>query len=354
MPQPGSSLEIHDAPGGIAEAWDQLADVSGASPFLRPGWIGAWWTAFGKGSLRILTLRDDDSLLAVLPLAARRGVLQSPTNWHTPIFGAVAADRDEAFALAEAAFAQRMHRLQISFVADPTAELVPFKRAGAEAGYRLLERVVQRSPYVPISGDWNDYEQRLTSKRRSNLRRMRRRLEAQGELALEVLDGGDRLDELLEEGFDIESRGWKGSRGSAILSRKETAQFYREVASWAARRGSLRLAFLRLSGRPLAFDYSLEENGVHYLLKTGFDPDYRSFAPGVLIREDMLARAFSLGLTAYEFLGTDAPWKREWTDSYRERWLLQAFAPSPLGAVEHVAFARGRPLVKQVLGALGR
>jgi CelD/BcsL family acetyltransferase involved in cellulose biosynthesis len=25
------------------EAWDALADRAGAAPFLRPGWIAAWW-----------------------------------------------------------------------------------------------------------------------------------------------------------------------------------------------------------------------------------------------------------------------------------------------------------------------
>ena len=304
--------------------------------------------------MRIFALRRADRLEAVLPLAARWGALRSPTNWYTPAFAAVAAGASEAAALAEAVFAERARSVTLSFLDDEVVELDPLRRSASAAGYRLLERVVLRSPYIEVNGDWQSFLQRLTSKRRSNLRRLRRRLEAQGEVAVEVLDGSDRLDDLLDEGFEVEARGWKGSQGSAIASDKQSVEFYRRVAGWAAARGSLRLAYLRLSERPLAFDYCLEEGGVHYLLKTGFDPEYRSFAPGVLMREEMLARAFSLGLKAYEFLGADAPWKREWTDSYRERRLVQAFAPSPLGVAERAAFTYGRPIARRALRAVGR
>src|SRR5262249_37168835 len=146
-------------------------------------------------------------------------------------------------------------------------------------------------------------------------------------------------------------------RGTAIAADPATRRFYGDIAHWAARRGWLRLAFLRLDERPLAFDYCLEEQGVHYLLKTGYDPAYRAFAPGVLIRQDMIARAFSNGLARYEFLGADEPWKLRWTGMLSERRLLQAFAPSLPGVVDYLrgrAFAFGRPLAKRAVLAWRR
>src|SRR5207247_10269646 len=68
---------------------------------------------------------------------------------------------------------------------------------------------------------------------------------------LEVVDGSERLDELLEEGFRVEASGWKSRAGTAIASRPDTRRFYTDVARWASDRGWLRLAFLRLGGRAL-------------------------------------------------------------------------------------------------------
>jgi CelD/BcsL family acetyltransferase involved in cellulose biosynthesis len=84
-------------------------------------------------------------------------------------------------------------------------------------------------------------------------------------------------------------------------------------------------------------------------VKTGFDPAYSAFAPGTLLRQEMIARAFSTGVERYEFLGRDEPWKLEWTDAACERVRLQAFAPSLPGFVDRAAYAVGRPLSALVL-----
>ena len=217
-----------------------------------------------------------------------------------------------------------------------------------------MARPLERSPYVDTTGDWEAYVEERKSKFLRELRRRRRQLEAEGRFALEVHDGREQLIELLEEGFRVEAAGWKAARGTAILSQPATRRFYGDLACWAAKHGWLRLAFLRLDSRPMAFDFSIEHHGVHYLLKTGFDPAYGRFAPGMLIRHEMIARAFAEGLRRYEFLGADEPWKLKWTDAVRERSLLQAFAPTLRGEVERTAFAYGRPLARRTLSLVRR
>lgn len=67
------------------------------------------------------------------------------------------------------------------------------------------------------------------------------------------------------------------------------------------------------------------------------------------MRHAMLQRAFAANLESYEFLGTDDPWKLEWTDLARDRLAVQAFAPSLPGRQERAAYARGRPLAKAIV-----
>ena len=70
----------------------------------------------------------------------------------------------------------------------------------------------------------------------------------------------------------------------------------------------------------------------------------------MVLRYEMIARAFSLGLCSYEFLGGDATWKLRWADTTRERGLLQAFARSPRGLIDWAANAYGRALARRALG----
>ena len=338
----------------LSQEWDALADRADASPFLRPGWIAAWWEAFGRGTLEALAVRRAGKLAGVVPIVRRLGAAASPTNWHTPAFGPLAEGEDVIEELAQDLFSRPWRRVSLSWLLRDGPACSACRRAAARAGRRARTEVIGRSPYVSLEGDFSAYERRLTAKRRSNLRRLRRRLEAEGEVSIEVADGRARLEPLLEEGLVVEASSWKGTSGTAIDSRPETARFYRRIARWAAERGALRLAFLRLDGRPLAFDLALEEGGVHYLVKTGYDPGYRNYAPGVLLRREMLARAFAGGLARYELLGVEAEWKREWADAAHELMTIEAFATSLPGAVDAATLRVTRPVAARVKARLGR
>lgn len=346
-------FETHESVDALAGEWDDLVEHTRGLPWLRPGWVEAWWRAFGEGALRIVATRDEHRLTGVLPLYEKRGALSSTTNWHTPEFGAVTSSGD-ASELMTGLLSLRSRRIVLSWLDEAKPGFAECSRVARERRYKLIVRTIERSPYVDTRGDWESYEGGRSPKLLRELRRRRRRLESRGELTFDVSGGDEGLEELLEQGFRIESAGWKGERGLAIDSRPATRAFYSEIARWAAGRGVLRLAFLRLDGQPFAFDYAIEENGFHYLLKTGYDPGFRADAPGQLLRYLMIQRAFVEGLEAYEFLGNDEPWKLEWADTVRERRVLQAFAPTPAGRADWAAFAFGRPLAKRVLGLLGR
>jgi CelD/BcsL family acetyltransferase involved in cellulose biosynthesis len=342
-------VESHDRIGPIAEEWDRLADEKHAPPWARPGWHAAWWNAFGRGRLEIHALRRGGRLAAVLPLQRAGGELRSTSNYHTPAYGLLAEDRDAVGVLTGRLFRDRARRIVLSFLWVDEAGLGASQDEAQRADRRLLVRTVKRSPFVDTSGDWATYEHERRGHLLRELRRRRRRLQDRGRVEFEVREGRDGLDDLLEEGFAVERSGWKGARGTAIASRPETRRFYADVARLAVQRGSLRLAFLRLDGRPLAFDFAIEEGGVHHLLKTGFDEAFHALAPGMLLRQDMIRRAFECRLERYEFLGPDVPWKLEWATGTREQILVQAFAPSVPGLLDWAAFAYGRPLAKRLL-----
>jgi CelD/BcsL family acetyltransferase involved in cellulose biosynthesis len=335
-------VEVHNDPEPLVAEWECLAGSVEASPFLWPGWIGAWWRAFGTGQLQILTLRENGQVTGVLPLRKFSGALLSTTNPHTPLFGLLATTDTVRERLVRALFAQRPRHLGLSYL-DPEGADVALVRAVADtARYRVFAESTKGAPYVATDGSWDAYEKGLRRKFRSEIRRRRRRLEEEGRLTLEVSDGTENLDELLEEGFRVEGSGWKDDYGTSIRSGSATRHFYTEVARWAARRGWLRLAFLRLDGQTLAFDYALEYNKTHYLLKTGYDPAYAKFAPGMIIRQSMLARAFSSDIAIYDFLGIGSDWKREWTSAEQERLFLHMFAPTATGFLDRAVFVGRR------------
>jgi CelD/BcsL family acetyltransferase involved in cellulose biosynthesis len=291
---------------------------------------------------------ENGQLAGVLPLRRFRGALSSTTNSDTPQFGFLSANEAVMAQLSLALFSQKARRIDLSFL-SPADSGVSLTRATADAThYRLHADSVQAAPHIATDGDWDEYQSGLDKSFkgfRHQVRRRRRRLEEEGQVALEVYDGTERLDALLEEGFGVEESSWKGTYGTSINSHLATKRFYTEVAHWAAERGWLRLAFLRLDGRPLAFEYCLEYDRTHYSLKIGYDPAYGKFGPGNMLKYLMIARAFSEEeIDAYDFSGVGSyyAWKREWTTTQQEALFLHMFAPTALGFVDQAIFLSSR------------
>jgi CelD/BcsL family acetyltransferase involved in cellulose biosynthesis len=349
-----SSLETHQSIESLAPEWDALADRASAPPFMRPGWAAAFHMAFGAEGLEVVAIRRDGRLVGVVPLQRDGAVLRSVTNWHTPEFAFVAEDKMAVDELATAVFELGTRRVSLSFMNPANSDLPACRERALGSRHRVIVRTLERPPYVRVEGDWEAYESSVDGKVRRDLRRRLRLLEKEGEVSIEVLDGTERLGELLEEGFEIEASGWKREQGTAIISRPETRAFYSDVARWAAERGWLRLAFLRLDGRPLAFQCGLEDGGTHYFLKGGFDREFQRFSPGKLLVAAMIERAFREGLELFDFGGEEEPFKLEWANGRRELVLFQGFAPSMSGLIDWAAFAYGRPLAKRALALAGR
>jgi CelD/BcsL family acetyltransferase involved in cellulose biosynthesis len=346
------TVDVHDAIAPLAGEWDALAERTAAPPFARPGWFAAWWGAFGAGAPLVVAARRQGRLVGVLPLRRRASALVSAANVHSPAFSILAEDSAVAAELAGWVLTQRARRVQLDYVDAADPALAELRRAATRTGHRVLRTVVQRSPYAELTPG-EDVDRRLTAKSASNLRRVRRRLGELGDVGFDVIDAPGRLGALLRDGFRLEASGWKAGRGTAILSSDVTRRFYTDVAAWAADAGALRLAFLRVDGRAIAFALGLRDASASYLLKGGYDPAFRRYAPARLLCRHLLAHAAAEGAARFEFLGADEPWKLEWTRECHERLLVRIYAPTLLGDAElaaETAYLRyGKPLARRAL-----
>ncbi|MEL6713428.1 MAG: GNAT family N-acetyltransferase, partial [Planctomycetota bacterium] len=107
-----------------------------------------------------------------------------------------------------------------------------------------------------------------TRKVRRNLRRARRLLAARAELGLEAgpIPSAD-VERFADEFLELEARGWKGRRGTAMGSSGPDARWFRGSLADLARDGRALGAVLRLAGRPAAM-------GVYFTDPSGSSASY--------------------------------------------------------------------------------
>jgi CelD/BcsL family acetyltransferase involved in cellulose biosynthesis len=341
--------------GRLEREWEGLAERTGSTPFHDPAWVKAWWSAFGSGNLLLATVRRDGELTAAIPLTAKGSRIVSPTNWHWPLFGPVADDEESADRLLDFVFGLESRSVDLSLLDVDDGSMRRAVQAAERAGRLVKTRRLARSPWICLQGSWEDYERRLSKNRRKSIRRSLRRMQEKGAVTLHMHDGSevDGLDGLLQEAFRLEASGWKGKRGTAIASRPDTMRFYTEVVAWATGKGMLRLAFLRLDGKPVAFDLSLERDHVRYSLKAGFDAEFASYGPGAVLLYQLLREAQSSGIERFELLGPEDSFKSGWSDHTSDRGWLHAAATSAAGRADAAVIGareRVRPLARRIRG----
>jgi CelD/BcsL family acetyltransferase involved in cellulose biosynthesis len=327
-----------------ASALEKLATSLKAGPFMRPGWFAAWSRAFGETPL--VAAAPGNSLQALAPLLRTRKSLRSPVNEHSPEFSFLAESDDAAVGLTSSLFNESPTSLQLLKVPAATRDAVV--AAAERSSYRVVASVMQRSPYLDLSGSWDDYEGSLSANFRQSMRRKKRRLDDEGDLSIETHDGHENLQAILDEGFAVEPSRWKAKEGTAITSDARTRAFYSAVAEWASERGWLRLVFLRLDGNPIAFRLDLVADGGYYHLKGGYDPAFGRFSPGLVLQHETVRTAFEEGLDRYEFLGADEPYKLMWTSTRRDRFAVRCFAPTPAGRLAWARRAWVAPALRKI------
>jgi CelD/BcsL family acetyltransferase involved in cellulose biosynthesis len=191
------------------------------------------------------------------------------------------------------------------------------------------------SPYLTLTGTWDDYFEGLHRKYRSNIRNRLSRLCKMGAVEFEAFSTEDEIAHSLQAGLEIEAKAWKGQAGTAILCHSDLLAFYQNFAQRAAEQGWMKLYFLTLNGRKIAFSYSLLYHKTLYMLKPGYDPALAPLSPSNLLCSMMIKDAFKLGLREFDFLGTNDEWKLNWTGVTRPHCWLFIFSKTLPGPLLH-------------------
>jgi CelD/BcsL family acetyltransferase involved in cellulose biosynthesis len=335
----------------LAQEWDRLADRQ-RTPFIRHAWLASWWEAFGGTALLICALWRDGELTALFPLQISGGRMEALANVHSPLFRPFARHEHDLETVIRAVLARPRDLIVPALPADdPALKLL----SASSATSRRISLVTPHhsSPIIETAGVEN-YSSRLSAKTRQELGRLRRKMMREHEVEFSLVERPADLEFELQRGLEVEASGWKGARGTAVLSSPATAMFYRLVAQSFHADDRVRLSSITLDGRVVAFDLCLLDHGRLYGLKLGYDEQYRRFGPGLVLQLAEIERCCELGLDAFELLGDAEEYKLRFSTSERRHYMLRSYTRRPASFARY-GYRRGiRPVLKQAHDRLRR
>ena len=121
----------------------------------------------------------------------------------------------------------------------------------------------------------------ITARKLRELRRQRRKLEEQGALTWTSASDPVAIRAAFEKFLTLEAQGWKGRRGTALLSNPADTTFGRAMTRLLARKGQCHIDALELDRRPIAMGITLKSGLKAALWKIAYDESHAACSPGV-------------------------------------------------------------------------
>lgn len=127
----------------------------------------------------------------------------------------------------------------------------------------------------------------LGAKKLKELRRQRHRLEEHGPVAFEVARKPDEIRPALETFLQLETSGWKGKRGTALIQHAGDATFIRRAVPALAETAQCEIVALRAGAAPVAAGIVLRHQDRAFFFKLGIDERFAKYSPGVQLTLDL-------------------------------------------------------------------
>ncbi len=252
------------AAAALAPAWDELAQEA-SLPLCSPGWMLPWWRhmAPAGSELRMVAVRDDDeTLLALAPWFAGSG---PRGRIDVRFLGAEISDRVDVLCRpgreSEAAAAMRRGISSMR----PRPDLIAFEAVPASSGWTKLlasgatgrlrlaryrnSTLPAPSVTFPDEGGFDAWMTGRSANFRSQMRRMRRKLESAGG-SVRMTGGGTETGDALAALLALHRERWS-ERGESGLARNGVPELLSDAAA-ALGPERLRLWMAEIDGEPIS------------------------------------------------------------------------------------------------------
>jgi CelD/BcsL family acetyltransferase involved in cellulose biosynthesis len=321
---------------GLASTWRHvLAGSQTRSPFMTHAFVRHWWACFGRGQgLRVMLVEDAEGPCAIAPLARARRALGPIVYRSLELIGTGAiwsvgtglADRADLLLArrseecVDAIFrsirkARDWDVLDLRGVpATSTAALVLDAHARADAD--VIREPRWRSPYLRLPASFDLYLTARGKNFRRALRRKLLRMEARGAVTIDLDAGAHDPIAALARAADVCRRSWKGRHGTSLLLHPQIRRFLERLTSDPG--SGAFVAELRVGETTVAYELGFRLDGKVWSYDSAYDLAFSDGSPGVLLTARIIEDACRRGMSEYDFMRGDEPYKLAWTDTYRQ------------------------------------
>jgi len=290
-------------------AWKQLVGANRqATVFQFPEWMDYACRAGVVTPSRLLTVRHDDRLLALIPLQQR-----TPWTWElsvplSPEYSPLLIDVDEEEAAWSAIVCWLCEQSAVKRICfgpcGDVKRLQLFEHACLNEGLTPRLQPAPTYVHIPLANSWEAFLSSLGKSTRNKLRRIDAHLlNIAADTRVEFLDNPSACAEALDDLMRLYRARWERQIGGCAFSKPQNAAFYHRFINWAVQQQYAVIPILRVGERTLAVGSIFHLPGqsiahFHFIARDAEAlPNHWLNAPGIMLFGRVICWAIERGVT---------------------------------------------------------
>ena len=329
----------------LEKVWSDVVERSDCTVFQTFEWQRTWWGHFLRNKrheLYCLVFKDDAMVVGIAPLYFERtrllGLnlftsLELIAGGYTDII-AVTEYRDRVFE----SLARHLRSISKSWDVFRTSQV----SASSETPQLMLRHFRNESmrvypirgltcPQVSLPATWDEYLKLIGQNMRHKVKRKTKGLREISDFEIELIESpGDDVDRAIKLMGELYGRRRRGLGDESWLDNPRNLSFITDVAERFARRGWLRVFFMKVGEARVATNLHFHFRKHIYGYFCGVDgpPEIMKYSPGFLLHCSAIKQGIAEGMVLYDMMFGSHQYKY---DSFKgvplHAWELHAVSP---------------------------
>ncbi len=312
----------------LGSIWDQVLEESYSHNIhLQYEWLFNWYKCFGKKSqLSIILIKEKEKIIAIAPLIIIKQTYKKLIPYKQLVFiGDKILDWGDFIVLTnnvsvyEKIFSE-IFKLKFDEILlhnlPPNSLAIKYLKNNFT---QFKAKLKEHSPCLFINTsnqDWSHYYKTTSFKFvRKDLRRCYNNINKYNwHLEMSVLDDVpfeiDKMEVIYNKSQERKNR-------FSHFGMENYKLFLLNVIEFFKKKNQVRLFYLNINEKPVAFYLCFIYKNVLYFYNTGFDPLYSKFSPAKILMKEVIHYGFNNGISEINFMRGFSEYKTKWTNSYR-------------------------------------
>jgi len=305
----------------MAPAWERLLQSAVTrTPFQSHVYLWNWWLSSGGGEwqnpeLWLIKTQSEHELIGVAPffcIQDQHGEQtlafigsQEISDYLDIISSAEnhAVFVEEIFSLLAQSAGSEWAKLDLYNIPAGSPTLSAFVKSAKKRGWQISIEDGEPCPYISLPAEWEIYLQKLSKKKRHEIRRKIRRFEEQvPNASLYITSTADDMDVEARKLLQLMAKDPK----KELFLTPEMHNHFLELIKAGHTAGWLQIVFLKNEDQYLAAFLNFDYQNKIWVYNSGIDPDYYSLSPGWVLLAYLIQWAQEKGRAELDFMrGTE-------------------------------------------------